>query len=183
MPLFGLVYRASAGLLGPDVGKELIVEAGEWALRFLLLTLAISPLSKWKRLKSLVRYRRMIGLFSFFYATVHLLFVLTHILGWSLPVFIEEFAERPYMTAGILAWLLMVPLALTSNRRAQRKLGKRWKLVHRLVFLSAVLACIHLLWQVRSDYGEALLYSLVLLVLLLFRLFMRNSQRPAVAAN
>ncbi|WP_235015547.1 ferric reductase-like transmembrane domain-containing protein [Oceanicoccus sp. KOV_DT_Chl] len=101
---------------------------------------------------------------------MHLLAVLTYILGWSWAIFIEEFTERPYMTLGILAWCLLVPLGLTSNRWAQ-KLGSRWKTLHQLVYLIGILACAHFVWLVRSDFGEALIYSVVLALLLASRFF------------
>ena len=173
LPLAGLIVQAGNGQLGPDAGKQLVLATGEWALRLLLITLAISPLKLWTKQAWLLRYRRMLGLYAWFYATLHLLSVLTYLLGWSWPVFIEEFAERPYMALGILAWLIMVPLALTSNRWSQRKLRRHWKTLHRLVYLSGVLACAHFIWLVRSDYAEALVYSALLTGLLLVRVVNR----------
>ena len=179
LPLAGLIVQAGNGQLGPDAGKQLVLATGEWALRLLLITLAISPLKLWTKQAWLLRYRRMLGLYAWFYATLHLLSVLTYLLGWSWPVFIEEFAERPYMALGILAWLIMVPLALTSNRWSQRKLRRHWKTLHRLVYLSGVLACAHFIWLVRSDYAEALVYSALLTGLLLVRVVNRFNQSPA----
>lgn len=181
LPLFALVVQVVAGFLGPDVGKALVLTTGEWGLRFLLLTLAISPVRRWTRFKGLVRYRRMLGLYSWFYASLHLLAVLTYLLGWSWAIFVEEFVERPYMALGIIAWLLLLPLGLTSNRWSQRKLGKRWKTLHKLVYPVALLACSHLVWQVRSDISEALIYSLMLLILLLSRLVAKVKQSDATA--
>lgn len=174
-PFVALLYQAIGGRLGPDAGKELVLETGEWALRFLLLTLTVSPLRQLTGKAELLRFRRMIGLFAWFYASMHLMSVLTYLLGWSWLIFLEEFAERPYMALGILAWLLMVPLGLTSNRWSQRRLGRKWKWLHRLIYPIGVLACAHFVWLVRSDFGEALVYSLLLLILLGFRLI--NSWR------
>jgi sulfoxide reductase heme-binding subunit YedZ len=169
-PFAWLSYRAVTGQLAPDTGKVIILECGEYALQLLLITLALRPLSKLTNFTGLLRYRRMFGLYSYFYATVHLLSVLTYMLGWSWVLFIEEFADRPYMALGIIAWLLMLPLAVTSNRWSQRKLRKRWKTLHRVNYIIVVLACAHLVWQLRSDFGEALAYSLILVLLLAFRL-------------
>jgi sulfoxide reductase heme-binding subunit YedZ len=169
IPLAGLIYQAITGNLGPDAGKALVSETGEWSLRFLLLSLAVTPLRQLAKKSVILRYRRMLGLYTWFYASLHLMSVLTYLLGWSWVIFVEEFSERPYMALGIIAWALMAPLGLTSNRWAQRKLGKRWKVLHRLVYVVGVLACAHFVWLVRSDFGEALVYSLILLFLLSFR--------------
>jgi sulfoxide reductase heme-binding subunit YedZ len=170
LPLAALLYQALSGQLGPDAGKELVLETGEWAIRFLLLTLAITPIRQLTGKAAITRYRRMIGLYCWFYASIHLLTVLTYLLGWSWVIFVEEFSERPYMAVGISAWLLLVPLGLTSNRWSQRLMRRRWKQLHQLVYVIALLACIHVIWLVRSDYGEALLYSVIAALLLLWRL-------------
>ncbi|MFA7552764.1 MAG: protein-methionine-sulfoxide reductase heme-binding subunit MsrQ [Spongiibacteraceae bacterium] len=169
VPLCLLIYQIAAGQLGPDVGKALVLATGIWALRFLLLALAVTPLRQVTRIHELAQLRRMIGLYAWFYASLHFLVVLTYLLGWSWTIFIEEFSERPYMTLGITAWVLMVPLGLTSNRWAQRRMGRRWKSLHKAVYLIGVLACAHFIWLIRSDYAEALTYSLILTVLLLVR--------------
>lgn len=178
LPLAGLVYQASAGLLGPDAGKELVLETGEWALRILLATLAITPLRQLFKKPKLVSYRRMLGLYAWFYSSLHLMAVLTYLLGWSWVIFLEEFSERPYMALGIIAWVLMVPLGITSNRWAQRKLGAKWKALHKLVYVIGIVACAHFVWLVRSDFGEALIYSLILAVLLISRFY----QLPALSS-
>ncbi|MEH6559293.1 MAG: protein-methionine-sulfoxide reductase heme-binding subunit MsrQ [Oceanicoccus sp.] len=179
IPLAGLIYQAITGNLGPDAGKALVLETGEWSLRFLLLSLAVTPFKQLAKKSVILRYRRMLGLYTWFYASLHLMSVLTYLLGWSWVIFVEEFSERPYMALGIIAWTLMVPLGLTSNRWAQRKLGKRWKTLHQLVYVIGVLACAHFIWLVRSDYGEVLIYSLILLSLLLVRLV--NKYRRTVS--
>lgn len=171
LPFAGLLYLGGSGQLGPDAGKALVLETGEWTIRFLVATLAISPLRWLTGRVGLVRYRRMVGLFCWFYASLHFMCVLTYLLGWSWVVFIEEFAERPYMAVGISAWLLLVPLALTSNRWSQKKLGRHWKSLHQLIYPIAILACIHVIWLVRSSYAEALVYSLLIITLLVMRLY------------
>ena len=173
IPALALIYFAASGQLGPDVGKELVLETGGWAIRFLLLTLAITPIRTVTKNPAILRYRRMIGLYTWFYASLHLLTVLTYLLGWSWPILVEEFAERPYMALGIIAWVLMVPLVITSNSWAQRKLKRRWKALHQLIYLIAILACTHFIWLVRSDFGEALLYSAILFMFLAFRVVIK----------
>lgn len=170
VPLAWLLYRGLTGGLGPDPGKVMVLATGLWAFRFLLLTLAISPLRQFAGFGGLIAYRRMLGLYVWFYATLHFVAVWTYLLGWRWATFVEEFADRPYMTVGILAWLLLLPLGLTSNRWSQRRLGRRWKRLHQLVYVIAVLVCIHFIWLVRSDYAEAFVYCGLMAVLLLARL-------------
>lgn len=170
VPLAWMLLQAVQGGLGPDPGKAMVLATGIWAFRLLLATLVISPLVRLAGMAWLFRYRRMIGLFVWFYASLHFIAVWTYLLGWSWATFFEEFAERPYMAVGIVAWLLLIPLGVTSNRWAQRKLGRRWKRLHQLIYPIGVLVCIHFIWLVRSDFGEALIYSAMMLVLLLVRL-------------
>lgn len=122
-PLLWFAWRQYAGALGPDPGKEIVLFTGTWGLNLLLLTLAVSPARTWLRQPRLLRYRRMLGLFCFFYASLHALSVGTYIVGWQWGILTEELRERPYMLAGFAAWLTLLPLALTSNRYAVRKLG------------------------------------------------------------
>ncbi len=173
LPFGLLVHGAFSAGLGPDPAETLMHVTGEWALRFLLVTLAVSPLRKLLRWQWPMRFRRMLGLFAFFYACVHLAAFGQFFVGWTWGRALEEVVERPYITVGALAWLLLLPLALTSTRGMQRRLGRNWRRIHRLVYPALVLACVHLLWQVRSDYGEALVYCLLAGGLLLFRLWPR----------
>ncbi len=167
LPLPLMVWQSSQG---PDPGKALVLLSGLWAIRLLIITLALTPIKRWLGFIAVLRYRRMMGLYVWFYASLHLVTVLTYLLGWSWAVFLEEFSERPYMALGITAWLLLLPLGLTSNRWMMKKLGRRWKRLHRLVYVIAILACGHFIWLIRSDYAEALVYALLMLVLLLSRL-------------
>lgn len=170
IPLALLAFWVVSDQLGPDPAKTIVLFTGSWALNFLLLTLLVSPLRQWLKRQQLIRYRRMLGLYCFFYATLHALCVGTYIIGWQWEIFTEELRERPYMLVGFAAWLTLVPLALTSNRFSVRKLGRRWVTLHKLVYLSAVLAVTHLVWLIRSSYLEAILYSLAAIFLLCWRL-------------
>jgi sulfoxide reductase heme-binding subunit YedZ len=143
-------------------------ETGEWGMRFMVLVLAATPLARlgWPRL---ARYRRMLGLFAWFYATLHLLIFSQVYIGWSASALIEELAERPYVLVGVLAWLILVPLGVTSAHRIRRKMGRRWKDLHRLTYLVAFLGWLHLLWLSRSDVRDAVVYGLLLGFLLSLR--------------
>lgn len=174
LPFGWLAVQAVGGGLGPDPAKSLVLFTGSWALNFLLVTLMVSPARQWLKRSGLIRYRRMLGLFAFFYASLHAFCVATYILGWDWAILQEELKERPYMLVGFLAWLTLVPLALTSNRFSVRRLGQRWMILHRLVYLTLSLALLHLFWLVRSDMAEALVYGAIGGVLLLWRL----SNRP-----
>jgi methionine sulfoxide reductase heme-binding subunit len=169
LPFLLLLQQAVNGTLGPDPAKSLMLQTGEWSLRFLVVTLLVSPLRQWTGWSWVMRLRRMLGLYAFFYATVHLTSFLQFYLGWSPSRLGEELVERPYITVGFLAWLCLIPLAVTSTRGWQRRLRRRWMQLHRLVFAAAPLACLHLFWQARSDIGEALVYSVIVAALLLWR--------------
>ena len=123
---FGLtLYGAALGGLGPDPAERIMHVTGEWAARLLLLTLLISPLRKWSGWSVLVKLRRMLGLYAFFYGVIHLLSFAHFYLGWSPAILLEELVERPYITVGFAALLLMLPLAVTSTRAMQRRLGRK----------------------------------------------------------
>ena len=183
LPLSWAVLSAASGTLGPDPGKTLVLFAGVWALRFLLLTLLVSIFKRWTGIGEVLRYRRMLGLYAFFYASIHLAAVLTYLLGWSGQIFLEEFSERPYMALGILAWFIMLPLVVTSNNWMVRRLKKRWRQLHRLVYVAGVLACAHFIWLVRSDYAEALIYMALLTLLLAERIVVSIRKRATMPMN
>ncbi len=181
LPLAALVWAGFTDQLGPDPGEALQHTTGEWGARLLVLTLCISPFRLWLGWPALIQLRRMLGLFTFFYASLHLLLFLHFYLGWVPARIWEELVERPYITMGATAWLVMVPLAVTSNQASQRFLRQQWKRLHRGVYGVAVLVSLHIFWQARSDIGEALVYGLLLAGLLIWRL-MRLRKKPAQAA-
>ncbi|TDG12356.1 sulfoxide reductase heme-binding subunit YedZ [Seongchinamella unica] len=177
LPFGGLVFGAAGNSLGPDPAEAIMHASGEWALRLLLLALAVSPVRELLGWRWPLSLRRMLGLYAFFYATLHLVTFSHFYLGWSGAILLEELAERPYIAAGSLAWLLMLPLAVTSTRAMQRKLGRNWRKLHRAVYVAGVFACLHLAWQVRSDLGEPLAYGILLFLLLLWRLRVYSPRR------
>ena len=151
---------------------------GEWALRFLVVVLMARPFSQ-RGWPVLFRARRMFGLFVAFYASLHLLVFAQVYVGWSGAILAEELAERPYVVAGFGAWLLLLPLSVTSLHSVRRRMGRYWRSLHRAVYLIALLATLHVLWLSRSDVGDALLYALVFGALLAWRVavFWRKSLR------
>ena len=155
--------------LGPDPAKTLALESGEWAIIALIASLAVTPLRYLLGSPWLWQARRMVGLFAFFYAALHFLVFLLLYLGLDWTALGREIAERPYITVGFAAFMLLLLLAATSFAKAQRSLGRSWKLLHRAVYGAAVLAVLHVVWIARSDFGEALLYAMLVFVLLGYR--------------
>ena len=173
IPFALLVARILNNDLGPDPAKELSLETGEWALRFLLITLTLTPLRRLTKQTEFVCHRRMIGLYSFFYASLHLFVWLTFLLQFRWNDIVEEIIERPYITMGFASYVILLILAATSPKAMVRKLGRNWKRLHKAVYLAAILSIIHLLWILRLDIGEAVLYGAILAVLLGYRLVVK----------
>ena len=171
VPFSLLLIRVQQNNLGPDPAQALSIETGEWALRFLLITLALTPLSQLTGDVRFIRQRRMLGLFACFYASVHFLSWMAFILGFRWLAIGEELLERPYITIGFAAYLIILALGITSTRAMVRRLGKNWKRLHKLIYLAAVLALIHLLWILRTDIQEFVFYAGILVVLLGYRVF------------
>lgn len=169
LPLLQLFLGVLQNTLGPDPAKALAHLSGEWALRFLIITMALTPLRIITRSSEWVHYRRMIGLFVFFYAALHLLIYCVFLLGLQWQDLWVDILERPYITVGFVAWLLLLPLAVTSTKRWQRKLGRQWSRLHKLIYIVSALVLLHILWQARSDLAEPLVYVLIFSVLMLFR--------------
>lgn len=171
--------------LGADPVAAIEHELGIWALRLLLVTLAVTPLRQLSGQPAVLRFRRMLGLYAFFYATLHFVaYLVLDLRGYWLTVF-EEIVRRPYITVGFAAWLLLVPLAVTSTKAAMRRLGRHWARLHRLVYPIAALAVLHFWWIVKTDFREPALYAGILAVLLGWRLFRRprplNARRTSTA--
>jgi sulfoxide reductase heme-binding subunit YedZ len=180
LPLALLAARAFsvAGLgLGANPIEELLHELGLWGLKFLLLTLSITPLRRWTGWNWLIAYRRMLGLFAFFYVVLHFTVYAVLDQGLNLSAIIEDVLERPYITLGMAGLLMLVPLALTSTRGMMRRLGKRWQKLHRLVYVIAILGVWHFYWQVKLDVLEPIIYALVLAVLLGTRVYYARAFR------
>lgn len=176
------VARTGSNALGADPVAEIEHRLGLWALRFLMLALAITPLRQLTGWNVLVRFRRMLGLYAFAYASLHFAAYLgLDLRGYWTQIF-EDIAKRPYITVGFLAWLLLVPLAVTSTTGWIRRLGRNWARLHALVYAIAVLAVLHFWWLVKSDIREPALYAGIATLLLGFRIWKRWRPKPARAA-
>jgi methionine sulfoxide reductase heme-binding subunit len=156
--------------LGPNPVENITHTTGDWTIRFLLITLSVTPLRKLLHLPMLIRFRRMLGLFAFSYGCLHLTTYLWLDQFFDWAGIWKDIYKRPYITAGFTAWVLIVPLALTSTAWSIRRLGgKRWQLLHRLIYFSALAGVIHYYWLVKSDVRLPLIYGAILLVLMLYR--------------
>ena len=170
IPFIWLLLKIFQNDLGPDPAQALSIETGEWALRFLLLTLAITPFRQIFRVAEIARLRRMIGLFAFFYASIHFLSWMAFILAFRWLAIAEELVERPYITVGFLAYVILFLLGVTSTNSMVRRLGKNWKRLHKFVYAASILAIVHLLWILRTDVTEAVIYGVLLVILLGYRI-------------
>ena len=180
LPLAFLSLRAFevAGFsLGANPIEALLHELGRWGLKFLLLGLTITPLRRWTGWNWLLRFRRMLGLFAFFYIVLHFLVYAVLDQGLEIGLIIEDVIERPYITLGMTGLLLLIPLAVTSTKGMMRRLGKRWQKLHRLVYVIAVVAVWHFYWQVKLDTLDATVYALLLAGLLATRVYYSRRSR------
>ena len=173
LPLAWLVYGAAADLLGANPAEKLIRATGDWTLRFLCITLAITPVRRWAKQPALARMRRMLGLFTFFYGCLHFLCYGWLDMGFVLNDIARDIAKRPFILVGTSALLLMTPLALTSFNRAIKALGAvRWQALHRAVYAVALLGLLHFFWMrtAKHNYAEVAIYGAVIALLLGSRL-------------
>jgi methionine sulfoxide reductase heme-binding subunit len=180
-PFLWLVFRGLTNRLSANPIEDITLTTGIWALRLLLATLAVTPIRRLTGWNRIIQYRRMLGLFAFFYATLHLLTYLVLDQGLAFEFILPDIVKRPYITAGMTAFVLMVPLALTSTKGWIRRLGRKWQLLHRLVYISAFAACLHFIWKVKVVIGEPVYYAAIFAVLLGFRVVWQlnaNRARP-----
>jgi sulfoxide reductase heme-binding subunit YedZ len=169
-PLSVLTWKAFHALLGANPVDVITRSTGKWTLTFLLLTLSVTPLRRLLRMPWLVRFRRMLGLYAFFYGSLHLMTYVWLDQFFDVHGMLHDIAKRKFITAGMTAFALMVPLAFTSTSGWIRRMGgKRWQKLHRLIYLSASAGVIHFLWLVKADKSRPVAYGSVLAVLLLFR--------------
>ncbi len=183
VPLGWLAFTVLTGRAGPNPAEDIILTTGIWALRFLLITLAITPVRRLTGVNVVIQYRRMLGLFAFFYACVHLFSYMLFDRLFRVGEILTDIADRPFITAGMTALALMIPLAVTSTKAWIRRLGRRWQTLHRIVYFSAAAACLHFAWKVKVVVGEPVYSAAILTVLLGFRLLWRvrlpERRRPA----
>jgi sulfoxide reductase heme-binding subunit YedZ len=187
VPLGVLVWRTLTANLGANPVEFIQHATGDWTLRFLVFTLCITPLRKILKLSELIRFRRMLGLFAFFYACLHFLTYLGPDQSFDLAAMWKDVAKRPFITVGFAAFVLLIPLALTSTAGWIRRLGgRRWQMLHRAIYVSAICGVIHYYWLVKSAVLRPLTYTAILAVLLLWRLgdwFIRRSRSISAAAK
>ena len=175
-PALWLIWRTLTDRLGANPIEELLHGIGDTALILLLTTLAVTPLRRLTGWNTLIKIRRPLGLFAFFYLCMHFLVYLILDQTLDLEFILEDIVERPYITVGFTAWVLLIPLAVTSTRGWIRRLGKRWRKLHRLVYVSAALGVLHFYWQVKADTRWPLVAIAVLALLLLFRVRRRGKR-------
>lgn len=185
LPFAGLVWAAFNDGLGANPVEKLTHETGDWTLRFLLITLGLTPLRQWTGQPAWIRFRRMLGLYTFFYVSCHfsIWFIADHSL--DLASMFEDIVKRPYITLGFSAFVLMIPLAITSNQAMIRSLGRKWKSLHQLVYLIILLGVLHFIWLVKADYLEPSIYAIIAMILLVHRVgpFKRFSIKSAPVAR
>ena len=173
LPILIIFYQIIFNQLGPEPVKEITHVTGNWTLRFIIITLAMSPLQKFTKLNFWISYRRMFGLFVFFYASAHMMTYvgIDYRFDWSSIG--NDIVKKKFIFAGFLAWLLLVPLALTSSKRMIRLLRDKWKKLHKLIYIISLLGIIHYLWLVKVVTIEPLIYLIIIVILLTLRVKMK----------
>ena len=185
LPFAWLFYGALNNSLGPNPAEALSRGTGDWTLRFLCLTLAVTPLRQISGWVAMARWRRMLGLYSFFYALLHFLCYAWLDMGFDAADIVRDIPKRPFVLVGTLALLLMLPLAATSFNRAVKALGAaRWRQLHRLVYAIALLGLLHFFWMrsAKNNFAEVAVYAVIIALLLGWRVWKARPARPAVTA-
>jgi methionine sulfoxide reductase heme-binding subunit len=170
IPLLAIIWRGFHNNLTANPVEFLQHKTGDWTLRFLIFTLCVTPFRKVLNLPELIRFRRMLGLFAFFYASLHFLTYLGPDQSFNFAGMLKDVVKRPFITVGFTAFILLIPLVITSTAAWVRRLGgKRWQALHRSIYLCAILGVIHYYWLVKSDVREPLFYGFLVGILLLWR--------------
>ena len=175
IPIFFIIYQIITDQLGPEPIKEITHHTGKWTLYFIVITLAMTPLKKITKLNIWINYRRMFGLFIFFYASVHLMTYVGLDYRFDLTSIGDDIIKKKYIFIGFSAWLLLIPLALTSNKWMMKFLKHKWKKLHRLIYLISLFGAIHYLWLVKRDLTEPLIFLTIILILLAFRIKFKSN--------
>ena len=171
VPIAWLVITALTDNLSANPIKDITEDTGTWTLRFLLITLCVTPFRKLTGWNEVIKYRRMLGLFAFFYGFLHFLTYAWLDQLFSIPDIVQDVYKRPFITAGFSGFVVMIPLAITSTKKWIARLGgKQWQLLHRLTYVSAIAGVVHYLWLVKADTQRPLVYGFLLSVLLAFRI-------------
>ena len=170
IPFIQLLFNAYSNTLGVNPVETLTHTTGEWSLRFLLLSLSITPLIRFTSNNWLIVFRRPLGLYCFFYALLHFLVYWVFDQGLSFAYLIEDIIDRPYITIGSLGFILLIPLTITSTKAMRKKMRQNWNKLHKLSYFIAFCAIIHLIWLTKADYREAWIYTSIFLVLMALRI-------------
>ena len=174
IPFFLILYKIIFNRLGPEPVKEITHFTGEWTLLFIIFTLSMSPLKKITKLNIWISFRRMLGLFLFFYATLHMLTYVVIDYRLDFQSILKDVLTKKFIFVGFAAWVLLLPLALTSSKKALIYLKDKWKKLHRLIYIIAIFGVVHFIWLVKKDLTEPLIYAVIILILLLFRFKFRR---------
>ena len=176
IPFIIIISKIFLNQLGPEPIKEITLHTGEWTLLFLVFTLSMTPLKRLTNLNIWISVRRMLGLFAFFYASLHMLTYIGLDYQFDLSAISKDIFTKKFIFVGFTAWLLMVPLAITSSKKMMGILKKNWKKLHRLIYLISILGVIHFLWLVKKDLTEPLIYLLIIVILLILRVNFNRSE-------
>ena len=176
IPFIIIISKIFLNQLGPEPIKEITLHTGEWTLLFLIFTLSMTPLKRLTNLNIWISVRRMLGLFAFFYASLHMLTYIGLDYQFDLSAISKDIFTKKFIFVGFTAWLLMVPLAITPSKKMMGILKKNWKKLHRLIYLISILGVIHFLWLVKKDLTEPLIYLLIIVILLILRVNFNRSE-------
>ena len=182
LPVGFLVFHAFRGQLGANPIETVTHETGDWTMILIMSTLAITPLRRITGINSLISLRRPIGLFAFFYATLHFLTYIWLDKFFDMHEIVKDVYKRPFITAGFTGFVLMIPLAVTSTKGWIRRLGKKWTMLHRLIYVTAIAGVVHYIWLVKKDEAKPFMWAFVLSILLLWRIGIWLVKRQKSAA-
>jgi len=168
-PLYSIIYQIFYNKLGAEPVDKIINHFGEWTLIFIFLTLSMSPLKKITNSTIWIRYRRMLGLFVFFYASIHLLSYVGLDYRFDFQPIINDVLKKKFVFIGFAAWLLLIPLAITSSNKMMKILKHNWKKIHRLIYVIGIFGVLHFIWLSKTIFFKPLIFLVILIILLLFR--------------
>ena len=173
-PLYVISYQIIFNQLGPEPVDRIINHFGEWTLIFILLTLSMTPLKKITKSVEWIKFRRMLGLFTFFYASIHMLSYVCLDYMFDFEPLINDVFKKKFVFIGFSAWLLLIPLAITSSERMVRRLKQNWKKIHRLIYIIGIFGVLHYIWLSKTIFFKPLVYLTIILVLLALRIKIKN---------
>ena len=174
VPFLVIIFKINFNQLGPEPVKEITHFTGEWTLIFICLTLAMTPLKILTNSPIWIKFRKMLGLFVFFYATLHMLIYVVIDYRLDFQSILKDIMTKKFIFIGFSAWVLLLPLSLTSSKKAIYLLKDKWKKIHKLIYVIAILSIIHFAWLVKKDLTEPLIYGIIIIILLLFRVKYKN---------